>query len=189
MTSNGYLILILAVTLSMSIAYVLAFNPQKDPRFIEMMERLMFHARNILLIILLGIIAIPPIWIVQDRWLEYPIGIQSTDLLWWNRLLSLPLSYPRYFLGAWGLLVLTWLIVFFTVRSSGLQMASHSTESKVKNDESGKKFQNAGGKLIWLALGTALISAGVSIFTGRIPGWELLLALAIYGCGWLMHEY
>jgi 4-amino-4-deoxy-L-arabinose transferase-like glycosyltransferase len=189
MTSNGYLILILAVALSMGIAYVLAFNPQNTPRFMEKMDRLMFHARKLFLIILLGIIAIPPIWIVQDRWLEYPIGIQSTDLLWWNRLLSLPLSYPRYFLGAWVLLVSTWLIVFFTMRSSGLQMASHSIESKVKNDETNKKFQNVGRMLIWFALGTALISAGVSIFTGRIPGWELLLALAIYCCGWLIHEY
>jgi hypothetical protein len=189
MSSNGVILLILAALLSTAIAYVLAFSPQKNPRFMEIVHRLIFHAKQIFFILFIGLSAIPPILVVRDRWLGYPIGIQSTDYLWWNKIISLPLSHPRYFLGIWGICIFSWLIVTFSSRTSGILSIDQQTESVVESNRTDKTSQKAGSLLIWSALGIALVSAGIGTLQARIPGWELLLALAIYGCGWLLQEY
>jgi hypothetical protein len=189
MTSNGVILLILAALLSTAIAYVLAFSPQKNPRFMEVLNRLVIHAKQIFFILFLGLSAIPPILVVRDRWLDHPIGIQSTDSLWWNRILSLPLSYPRYFLGVSGIFIFIWLIIFFSSRSQAPAGTNRQIETVVEDGNTGKRSQKAGRLLILGALAIVLVSASFGIIQARIPGWELLLALALYGCGWLLQEY
>ncbi len=189
MTSNGVILLILAACLSTTIAYVLAFSPQKNPRFMAIVPRLIHHAKQIFFILFLSLSAIPSILVVRDRWLGYPIGIQSTDFLWWNKFFSLPLSYPRYFSGILGIFIFIWLIVFFSSRSADPSDINQQTETVVENDRPDQTSQKGGSLLIWCALGIVLVSACVGILRARIPGWELILALAIYVCGWLIQEY
>src|SRR5574341_271916 len=133
---------------------------------------------------------VPTYFVVEDRWLGNLISIKAVDDAWWNIPVLKQLAYPRYFLIIFCIAAFVWLVVLIwrggpTLALSNLSIGQVDSSGK-RPDE--KQFR-AGDYLSLSALGIASVSAVIAIFTGRIPGWELVLALLAYVSGWMIKEY
>jgi len=152
-------------------------------------SRTVWLQRALFAVILLASM-VPAYFVVQDRWFQNNIGIKVVDDLWWKISALKALAYPHYFLIIFICVMFTWLGVLFWRKGPILAYSNLSIGTIVSPDNQIDEKQNRIGR--YLVLSTAIIvniSFGVALFTGRIPGWELLLALALYTSGWLFREY
>ncbi len=133
---------------------------------------------------------IPSYFVIQDRWFGKLISVTVVDEAWWNIVALRGLGYPRYFLIIFGITVFTALVVFFWRKGpllvfSNLRIGSTDT-SAIQAD--GKQYRIS-SYLLLCAMVIADISAGFVFIEGRIPGWDLLLALALFIGGRVWMEY
>jgi 4-amino-4-deoxy-L-arabinose transferase-like glycosyltransferase len=192
MTSSGWILLILAALLSTGIAYLLAFSPQKNPRFREITNRLNLPSKQAAFIIFIGLSTVPSILVIQDRWLGQVSNTINIDSNWWDSLVSLPLIYPGYFVFIFGLIIFLWLMVFAWEQSPPLSLStnrSQTTSLMPKNIEVDEILKKRSSIFILAALGMATISAGIAVQTKRIPGWELILTIGIYTYGSILMDH
>jgi 4-amino-4-deoxy-L-arabinose transferase-like glycosyltransferase len=143
-----------------------------------------------LFLLTLALGAIPVYFVVQDRWYEHLISIKSIDDLWWSISALRTLAYPRYFLIIFASTTLTALVVFFWRNDPRLVFSNLriGTTEPSGGRVDGRQRQ-MGRYLLMTALLIANISAVFVLFQGRIPGWELVLALVIYVGAWILMEY
>lgn len=143
-----------------------------------------------LFVIILCLAAIPVYLVVQDRWFEQPVSIKLVDEWWWNNPVLKTLAYPRYFLIVFLAVGLNAVGVFFWRRRPLLVFSNLSlgvlegTLTKPSDRQ-----HRIGRYLLFTALMIANISAILTFAGGRIPGWDLLLALALFISAWLLMEY
>ncbi len=146
--------------------------------------------KKVLFLIPLLASMIPAYLVVQDRWLNNPIGIQVVDDFWRNTPVLMQLGYPRYFLIIFCVMVLTWAVVLVW-RNGPMLAFSNLSLGRIDFVSKGvtEKQYRVGNYLLRAALAIASISSGILALTGRIPGWELVLALLAYISGWIIEEY
>jgi dolichyl-phosphate-mannose-protein mannosyltransferase len=146
-------------------------------------------ARAIFLItVLVGMI--PTYLVIQDRWFGKPISITAVDEFWWSMPALRGLAYPRYFLIIFGVTIFTALVVFFWRNGPRLVFPDLNIgDSDTSNRHVDEKQYRAGRHVFLTGLAIANISAVFVFMQGRIPGWELLLALAFYISGRILMEY
>jgi hypothetical protein len=152
-------------------------------------DQTIWQKRALFAVILLAGI-IPAYFVVQDRWLEKSLDIESLDDLWGSMSVLETLAYPHYFLVIFICVLFTWLVVLLWRKGPFLAFSNLSIGSIVSSDTQANTRQTSTGRyLILSAVIIGNISLGVALFTGRIPSWELLLALALYVIGWGIREY
>jgi len=139
--------------------------------------------------ILLVTSSIPSYFVIRDRWLEQPIFIDAVEEFWWNTANLKSLAYPRYFLLVFIAILLAALIMLLWRSSPALLFSSLASGNIETIKASVDKRRSRLG--FCLLIGAAVIvnlSAGWALFTGRIPGWDLLLALALFIGGRILSD-
>ncbi len=139
---------------------------------------------------LLLISAIPSYMVVKDRWFEKLTSIKAVDEFWWNTPALKTLGYPRYFLIVFMIVILTAAIVFLWRKGPLLVFSNLSLVKTEPPERQVERKQNRTG--FYLLVGAFIItdiSALYAVFTGRIPGWELLLILALFIVGRVLMEF
>jgi hypothetical protein len=147
-------------------------------------ERLLTGWKVLLFGILLFTSSISSYFVIRDRWLEKPLSIEAVDEFWWNTAVLKSLAYPRYFLLIFIAMLLAALIVLLW-RNQPSILFSPLRLGKVESrqDLAGKKRSGIGLALLAAAFVIASLSAAWMLFRGRIPGWDLILALALFAPG------
>lgn len=145
--------------------------------------------RRILLALLVATAGVPPALVLLDRWMGRPISSEPLHDLWCRSAFLCELSLPSYFpliplcFGALAFMIWVWRreprIVFSNLSLGRAFPAAASTGT-------GQVLTST----VLLALaGLALaIIIPLAIATGRIPGWDLIIALALYAAGWVVRE-
>ena len=134
--------------------------------------------------------AIPVYFVMTDLWLGKKISITAVDELWWSILPLRELVYPRYFLIIFCAIVLATLGIIFWRKGPMLAFSNLNLGEKVSFNEQVDQQQYRIGKYLFIcALLITNFSAGYMLLKGRIPGWELLLTLALYISGRIVTEY
>jgi len=143
-----------------------------------------------LFVIVLTASVIPTYFVIQDRWFEKLISIKAVDELWWSIVALRGLAYPRYFLIIFCVTIFTALVVFFWRQGPLLVFSNLSIgNADTSNDQVDKNQYRIGYYLFLSALAITGISTGFVLLRGRIPGWELLVTLALYISGRILMEY
>ena len=139
---------------------------------------------------ILLISAIPIFLVVEDRWFERPISITAVDELWWKLSPLRELGYPRYFLIIFCATILTVLSVLLWRKGPVLALSNSSLGRETSFINQVSKGQYRVGRYLTIsALLFTYISIGSIILKGRIPGWDLLVILAIFICGQNLMAY
>jgi hypothetical protein len=139
--------------------------------------------------ILLTASLIPSYLVVRDRWLENMVQIESVNKFWWETEILKALPYPQYFLLIFISTLLAMLIVLFW-REKPLLVFSNLNLGVIETSDQTfhwRKLKPANYLLV-AAFVTVAISAIWMIVTGRIPGWDLLLALALFLTGLILSD-
>jgi len=133
---------------------------------------------------------IPSYFVIRDRWLEKPISIEAVDEFWWNTAILKSLAYPRYFLLIFIATLFVALAVFFW-RNSPLLVFSNMNLGTIEStkNQADKQRSRKGYYLLISALVIVDLSAVWMLFSGRIPGWDLLLALVLFIAGRTLLDY
>ena len=122
--------------------------------------------------------------VMRDRWFENRLNIPAVNQFWWDTASLKSLGYPQYFLLIFiltmlsGVAVLLWrgqsLLIFSNLTLGTMDAVIHPGDAK---------RSRLGHALLIGALVIVNISAFWMILQGRIPGWELLLALVLFISG------
>ena len=133
---------------------------------------------------------IPSYFIVRDRWFEKPISIAAVDKFWWDTAILRSLAYPQYFLLIFIATLLVALAVFLWRNGPMLVLSSLNLGNiESVKEQADKKRTRMGLSLLVSAFAIVGMSAGWMLFKGRLPGWDLLLALALFIAGQMLLDY
>lgn len=139
--------------------------------------------------ILLAVSLIPSYLVLRDRWLEHAVQIESVNKFWWETPLLKSLPYPQYFLLIFISTLLVLVIVLFWRQKPFLIFSNLNLGTIETNDETldWKHLKPSNYLLI-----AAFVIAGISVtwmfVKGRIPGWELILAVALFVSGLILSD-
>lgn len=146
--------------------------------------------KKALFAIMLIVSVLPSYFVMQDRWFENLISIKAVDELWWNTLPLRNLAYPRYFLIVFSAIVFNLLVVLLWRRGPNLIFSNLSlAKAEPSSGQVDRKQYRTGYYMLLGALVIADISAGFVLFKGRIPGWDLLVTLAMFISGRVLMDY
>ncbi len=133
---------------------------------------------------------IPAWFVIRDRWLGKAIDLEAVDKFWQSMSVLRSLGYPHYFLIIFICVIFTWAVVLIWGKGPLLAFSNLSIGTVISLDiQTHTKQRRTGRYLVACAIIIANISFGIALFTGRIPGWELIAALAIYITGWILRDY
>ncbi len=159
-------------------------------RKISLKDRVVQGLRIVLFCALLLISAAPSCFIVLDRWLGKPINIRVVNKIWWETAILKPLPYPPYFLFIFPATLLGALFVFFWRTRSTLVFSKLDLGSIESLKEQVNRKRTCMGIFLLLY---AFVMIGISVewmlLTGRMPGWELLVALALFIAGQILLDF
>jgi len=133
--------------------------------------------------------SIPSYLVVRERWFNKIVDTKTLNDLWGQISILKTLAYPHYFLIIFVAVLFTWATVLFWRKGPLLAFSNLSIGAIIPLARQVNESQFKTGKyLVVSALVIGNISFVTAIFTGRIPGWELLLALMLYIGGWVIKE-
>jgi len=145
--------------------------------------------RALLIAATLLLAALPPWLVVWDRWLGRPLTSPAVKQLWCKVAFLCDSALPPYFLLVFacflGVLVLVWWNKYNPV----VVLRESPVAPTVRADQRVSLGQSRLGRAMLLFSGMALaiiILRAASV--GKVPGWELALALLTYLLGWLLLE-
>jgi 4-amino-4-deoxy-L-arabinose transferase-like glycosyltransferase len=147
------------------------------------------QASRIGLAVLATLAAAPPALVILDRWLDRPITAKALLNLWCRSEFLCQLSLPSYFAliplcfaalaaGLWA-----WRrepIVAFSNLNLGKEIQAPSSIAHWQ-DWAGKGSLSLAGLILLVIIPLAIVS-------GRVPGWDLIIALILYVAGWTLRD-
>lgn len=140
-------------------------------------------------VVLAALAAVPPSLVVLDRWLDRPITAQALRELWCRSEFLCQLSYPEYFpliplcFAALACGIWAWRrapLVAFSNLSLGQEVRPPSPIAPWQ-DFASKACLSLAGLIV-------LVIVPLAIFSGRVPGWDLVIALILYVAGWALRD-
>lgn len=131
---------------------------------------------------------IPPYLVVRDRWWGQPLEMEFVNKVWWGSPILESLEYPPYFLLVFFFTLIAALGAFFGI--SHHEPIRRDLHPRAPSDVSPFRWKKltTGNYILIAAILIVNVSMFLMVFKGRLPSWDVLLALTLFLIGLIALE-